>query len=278
MDRYNLVMPFIKNYKAATLSTMRGCPYGCNFCSCTAMWGKYPRTLSAEKILENIKLLIDDYRVNSFYVVDETFTLHKKKCLELCKKIVNEKLDIRWMTDVRVNEVDREVLQSMKRAGCYMVAYDVESGNQKIIDKIGKRITLKQVLDCTKMCGELGIKRKAFFTFGLPDDTMETIKETFIFREKLDAENKTMGVINIYPGTGVESIARINGCLSKDFSWSDKFYEPYHLIFFTPSLIPIFSQPHLSKKQLAWFHMKYLAEKKPHQYADQKSNEKNTFF
>jgi len=263
MNRYKLIMPFIKNYEAATISTMRGCPYGCNFCSCTAMWGRYPRTLSPEKILENIRLLTDDYRVNSFYFIDETFTLHKRKCSELCQKIVDEKLDIRWMTDVRVNEVDRGILKSMKRAGCYMVAYGVESGNQKIIDKIGKSITLKQVLDCTKICGELGIKRKAFFTFGLPGDTKETIMETYNFRKKLEAEIKTMSVINIFPGTQVENIARINGCLVKDFSWSREFYEPYHLVFFTPSSVPLFYQPHLSKKELAFFYMKYIAEKKP---------------
>lgn len=264
MKKYNFPMPFIEGgYKAMTISTMRGCPYGCNFCSCTAMWGAYPRTFSAKKVIENMELLMKKYRCDTFYFTDETFTLHKKKCIELCEGVIKNNLDVQWMTDVRVNEVSKNILRLMKRAGCYMVAYGVESGNQKIIDMIGKCITLKQVMDCTKICGELEIKRKAFFTYGLPGDTTETIDQTYYFRNKLDAEIKPISVILVYPGTKVEHIAMNNGCLPKDFSWSKNFFESYHMIFATPSTIPVFSQPHLSKKQLAQIHIKYNVETKP---------------
>jgi len=264
MGKYNFPMGFLEeNYKAMTISTMRGCPYGCNFCSCTAMWGAYPRTFSAEKVIENMELLMEKYGCNTFYFTDETFTLHKNKCTELCEGIIENNLNIQWMTDVRVNEVSKNLLKLMRKAGCYMVAYGVESGNQKIIDMIGKRITLKQVLDCTKMCGELEIKRKAFFTYGLPGDTPETIYQTYSFRNKLNAEVKPIGVITVFPGTKVEHMAMNNGCLPRDFSWSRNFFESYHMIFATPSTIPIFSQPHLSKGKLSEIHMRYNVETKP---------------
>lgn len=205
--------------------TTRGCPNRCTFCSGSAMWKKVKKR-SPKNVVDEIEMLIDNYNINGVNFVDSTLTLDKNHITGICDEITERNLDISWFCEARVDTVNREILERMKNAGCRYIQIGVESGSQRILENIKKKITIEQVRNVAHWSNELELPIRAAFMFGLPGETFEDGMETAKLIKELKKKNVDVGVniTNIYPGTEIEQYARMNGYLPPDFSWSEPYF------------------------------------------------------
>ena len=200
--------------------TARGCPYNCNYCF--HIFGKGARTRSINNVIEEIKYLIDKYKVESLIIQDETFSLNKKRVIEFCNSFLREKIKIPWMCSCRVNLVDREMFAKMKQAGCYYINYGIESGSQKILDNMNKRVKVHQAKWAIQQTMDAGFYCGTTFMFGYPGEDLTTIKETINFCRELMLY-PTFFYTTPYPGTKLFEEAKDR--ILKKFGDLDKFYE-----------------------------------------------------
>jgi len=192
----------------AVIETSRGCPAGCIFCLVGIVAGKKIRVRSPEKIIDEIKNCITNYNIRNFHFKSDTFTWNKQWLLELCQEIVKQKLRIRWICNSRVDTLDRDRITWMKKAGCWAVGLGVEHGNQEILDKIKKGVTLGDSKKAVALCREFGIKAYTYFIIGFPWDTEETIKDSIRFALALGGDFVDFFSPYPFPGTELERIAK----------------------------------------------------------------------
>jgi radical SAM superfamily enzyme YgiQ (UPF0313 family) len=150
--------------------------------------------------------------------------------MEICNEILKRKLDTAWIAQARVNTVDKEMLQLMKKAGCEAVHYGYESGSQEILNNIKKGITIQQSIDATKITKEVGIKIHGYFMIGNPGETEETIKQTIELAKKLDPDSAQFTIATPFPGTELHQIFLSQGNNFKEF----KDYRWYNDVVFLP--------------------------------------------
>lgn len=159
---------------ATTMFTSRGCPFNCAFCS-HVIWGRRCTQRSAENVYREVQQL-QDLGYNAVMFFDDTFTLKRRRLLQICDSLGG--LDLLWRCFLRADTVDFEMLQAMKRAGCIEVGVGIESGSQTILDNINKGTTVAQNSQLVRWCKQLGIILKAFIILGLPGESKATITET----------------------------------------------------------------------------------------------------
>ncbi len=174
---------FYKNFPVAPIVASRGCPYNCYFCEATFLSGSRVRYRSVENIMEEIKYLIDRFGVKEIHFVDDNFTFKKDFVMNFCDKITSKgiKLSFACPNGIRIDSIDKELLLMMKKAGFYSLAVGIESGSQKTLDKINKKIKLEEIKNKVKLINEVGISPVGFFIIGLPFEKIEDIEETINF-------------------------------------------------------------------------------------------------
>jgi len=202
-----------------TMITSRGCPFRCSFCSSSRLFGGYWRGRSPENVLEEMKTIYEDYGIKNVEFMDDTFTLDRKRAEKICEGIIKEGWDISWGASSRVDTLSRKLVEKMKEAGCWILFLGIESGSQRILDAIGKRITLEQVRKAVKIVKDAGIQVLGSFIIGFLQDTVETIKMTINFAKKLNLDYAEFSILTPYPGTPIYDYAIKNGLLlTKDWS------------------------------------------------------------
>jgi radical SAM superfamily enzyme YgiQ (UPF0313 family) len=169
--------------------TTRGCPFNCIFCSTTQHY-KVFRKRSAENVLKEIKLLIDQYGIRELHFHDDSFAADAKRVAALCQMIIDEGLDIRWQVSQGINScaIDEDLLELMHKSGMYRVGFPIESACAKTLRFIRKPIRLDKVTKLIQKCNELGIYTFGCFMIGFPEETRREIEETidFILNSGLD--------------------------------------------------------------------------------------------
>ncbi len=166
----------------------KGCPNHCFFCLATPLNGSIVRYRDVDLIIEEIKECINKYNIKDFIFWSDIFNQDNEYVQKLCRKIIEENLDINFSSNTRADTLDFETLQLMKKAGCNLLSMGIESGSQEILDKMGKRITLAQIENAVKEIQKAGIQIYAYYVLGLPWETKETIEETYQFATKLNTE------------------------------------------------------------------------------------------
>jgi radical SAM superfamily enzyme YgiQ (UPF0313 family) len=212
----------VSHVKSTTVFSSRGCPYHCAFCYMD-MWGHKWRGRSPENVLQEIKLL-QKSGFNGFLFYDDTFTLDSKRVLEICRRIQDEKLNIVWHCNGRINLMNGELIEAMSKAGCRGIAYGIESGNQETVNLIDKGITLEQVEKVTKATEQAGIKVTGLFMLGMLGETKDTIRQTLSFARKLNLSFYCFALTVPLLGTKLYDMAREKGLISpndmKDWSFN----------------------------------------------------------
>lgn len=167
-----------------SIVTSRGCPYACIFCLGRKMVGNRVRQRNARLVVDEIEQILA-YGITRINVADDLFASQKDKVREVCAEIRRRGLHFIWSAFARVNTVDRQTLEWMRDAGCDSVSFGIESGNQDMLRRIRKGITLEMARRAVALCNEVGLLCHTSFMVGLPGETQETLRETKAFAESL---------------------------------------------------------------------------------------------
>jgi radical SAM superfamily enzyme YgiQ (UPF0313 family) len=189
----------IDGNKATTIITSRGCPYQCAFCS-KDVWKNKVRFNSIDYVCNELKEVIEKYGFKYFLFLDDTITVHRKRLFEFCDKI--KPLNIKWRCYAR-SSTTKDMLIAMKEAGCVEVGAGIESGSQKILDIIGKNITVSENTRFINDCKEVGITANVFIMIGLPGETYETVMETKKWMEEVRPDKFGFNIFLPYVGTPI---------------------------------------------------------------------------
>lgn len=209
---WDLLPSLVKHYRSSpqsfnrlpstSLVTSRGCPNQCTFCD-RSIFGNYLRGYSPNYVLKMLRILVYRYGVKHILFDDDTFTILKDRLRKICQGIIKEKLDLTWTCLARVDGVDESILRLMKKAGCWQILYGIESGNQEVLNKLQKGITIEKIKQALKMTHDAGIRSKGFFILGTPFETKETVRQTIAFMKKIDLDDFHMTYFTPFPGTAI---------------------------------------------------------------------------
>ncbi len=209
----------LEGKKFATIITSRGCPFNCIFCSSSLQFGKVWRGHSPERVLEELKILREEHGREEIEFLDDTFTLNRKRAIEIAKNIKREGLDISWSFSSRVDTIDLELAKELRSAGGHAVFFGLESGSQRILDLIGKGISLERAKRAVKIAKEAELNVMGAFIIGFPDETPEEMIQTINFSLKLDLDFVQYTIATPYPGTKLWEIAlKEDLLLTRDWS------------------------------------------------------------
>ncbi|OQB21972.1 MAG: Ribosomal protein S12 methylthiotransferase RimO [candidate division BRC1 bacterium ADurb.Bin183] len=198
----------------------RGCSAHCIFCPAGALSGYKLQLRAPAHVVAEAKECVERFGIREFLFNGDTFTMNKAWMLELCRRIREAHLDIRWGCNSRVDTFDRERAEALKGAGCWVVAFGVESGSQDMLDKMKKKTTLEQARRAVRCARAAGLCTHAFFIIGLPWETRETLQETLIFARELDTDFFDFNIAYPLPGTEYYEIAIRDGLINPDASGS----------------------------------------------------------
>ena len=217
LDRYRI--PMIKGPYAFVV-TSRGCPAGCRFCIKHVTYGYTVRVRSPENILEELWLL-HDLGVHNVNMYADLFTVDREQVMGLCQLILKEGLKVRWMCNSRVDFVDEEMLQMMGQAGCWMIAWGIESANEEILRRVRKGYRPEQAAQALGWARAAGIKNWGYFIIGLPGETEETIRQTIDFARRLPLDLALFHIAAPYPGTPFYQEAVEKGWFRPGTRWEE---------------------------------------------------------
>lgn len=185
-NNYNLSGDYlIPARKVMTLSTSRGCPYQCTFCSSAVYWNCSYRALSAHAIVNEIEALIEQFGADGLNFREDNFMVNRKRVKDICHEMLKRKISIPWVCEARVDNVDRDTLEIMREAGMVGLWCGVESGSPRILKQIRKGYTVEQVRTAFKLFNELNINTRAGFMIGFPHETEEDIEQTYRLAEEI---------------------------------------------------------------------------------------------
>jgi radical SAM superfamily enzyme YgiQ (UPF0313 family) len=185
------------------LITSRGCPARCTFCSTPEFWGTRLRYRSVEHVLDELRLLQERHGHVTVSLRDDTFTVDKKRTIDLCRKMIGSGLHLLWDCQSRVNAVDEERLLWMRRAGCQHIQYGVESGSESILRKLNKGIQLDQVEKACELTRRVGMELSIYLITGVQGETQEDVIATLRLIRRLRPHDGIVSPLVVYPGTAL---------------------------------------------------------------------------
>ena len=203
IDLGSLPIP-AKHFTYPHVSSSRGCAWNCSFCGSPEFWGRNIRWRSPQNFLEELELLFRK-GVTFFYFSDDTFTLDQKRVIDICKRIIEKNLKIAWYAISRADHVDEEMLYWMRSAGCIQISYGVESGSEKIRKTLGKPVKTGQIKRAFTLTTRYGILSRAYFIYGAPGETWETVQETIDLMDEIKPLGAIFYILDVFPGTKLYS-------------------------------------------------------------------------
>jgi len=226
-EKYNFMIdvPGRGSLQAVNIMASRGCPFDCNFCATPINWGRHVRMRSPENIVREIEEHVRERNVRVIFFYDDTFNASPKRVERICDLIIERKLDVFWRAEVRLDLIDRPLLEKMKRAGLFHISFGIEAGSERVRREIiHKRIEIRDFHNLVGWCMELGIIPNVFFIFSHPTETWEEAQETVSIIEQYRGRvEASVAVLHIYPGTPLEKTALETGFLPRDFTWTKRY-------------------------------------------------------
>ncbi|MFQ6033201.1 MAG: B12-binding domain-containing radical SAM protein, partial [Candidatus Zixiibacteriota bacterium] len=189
-----------KNSLFTTLMTSRGCPYACSFCD---EGRRQFRTVSVSRVVDEIVTCKKKFGINAFFIFDSTFTISRQRVLDFCDDLIERKLDVIFDIRSRTDLVDDEILNKLRRAGCIRIQYGVESGNNAILKKIKKNITVDQIKSVMDKTRKYGFEILCDFMIGLPGEREKEIMDTINLSLNLPIDYAHFGIMIPYPNTEI---------------------------------------------------------------------------
>lgn len=186
---------------AGWIETSRGCPWNCVYCNKSVHGSKF-RVKTPKRVVDEMEYMLK-IGFKEIHIVDDCFTTNIKRAIAICDKILKRNLKFPWaaVNGIRADRVTIELFNKMKKAGCYRISIGIESGNQEILDKINKKLTLDQIRKAVSVAHKAGIEVLGFFMLALPGETEKTMEDTIQFAKELDLDLAKLAITMPLPGT-----------------------------------------------------------------------------
>ncbi|MBN1335519.1 MAG: B12-binding domain-containing radical SAM protein [Deltaproteobacteria bacterium] len=182
----------------STVVTSRGCPYRCTFCNTPR---HRFRSMSASRTCDEIQACLD-LGITDIYFVDDTFNITNRRVHEMCDEVLARGQRFTWTVRMRVNGVDRPLLEKMKAAGCTRIQYGVEQGTEEGLQRLQKDVTLEEIRTAFRLSRKVGIRTVAYFLLGTPTErTRRDVLRTILFSIRLDPDFALYNILTPFPGT-----------------------------------------------------------------------------
>ncbi|MBI5485455.1 MAG: B12-binding domain-containing radical SAM protein [Deltaproteobacteria bacterium] len=214
----------------SAIITSRGCPAKCTFCSAHQVWGKKYRMRSVENVLEEMRLLKETYGIEELLFEDDNVTADARRAKLLFSRMIEEEFNFVWDTPngAGVWSMDEEMIDLMKKSGCVKLNFPVESGSQRVLDKIiRKPLDLGKVKRLIQHCQKIGLEHSMFLVMGMPGETIDDMWKSFRFAAECGCFTPHISVATPYPGTQLYDDCVRNGYFFKPFSLDDLFIRSY---------------------------------------------------
>lgn len=216
-----------------TMITSRGCPYTCKFCF-QGYLGRY-RARSPENVVEEMEVLVNKYKVQEIVIFDETFAVEEKRAVKICELINKKRLKFKWDIRTRVDLLNKEVLEFLKSGNCHRIHLGIESGNQEILDKMGKGISILEIKEKIKLAKKFGFELRGYFMLAYPGETERSIRKTIEFAKSLSLDWASFTITIGLPGTTIYKEALEKGYFYIDY-WRE--YTKGNILNSKPYFIP----------------------------------------
>ncbi|MEM1981974.1 MAG: radical SAM protein [Candidatus Hadarchaeales archaeon] len=210
--------------KVTPVLSSRGCVHHCIFCSIPLVWGCW-RARSPANVVEEIEWLVEKWGIEEIHFEDDNLSLDRERMRKICREMVKRKTEVEWATpngiDVRTLTID--LLEEMKKAGCYFLSFGLEHGDPLFRERMGKSFSPSHVRRIVKKAKELGIWTHAFFMVGWPWETKESLEKTLKFAEEMEVDFATFFVVVPLPRTPLEKLWEELGLEKPDLTFHPQF-------------------------------------------------------
>lgn len=200
----------VRGKRAINVLSVRGCPYACTFCAAGTITGRRMRSMSVGRFVDYLEALAKK-GFDSFMIYDDTFTVDRKRAIAISEEIIKRGLKIVWNCWSRADCVDGELLEIMRKAGCYLVMYGFESFNDKTLKRLKKGFTAYECVKSVNLTKKAGMIASASFMIGLPGETKEDILNTIDVASKTKLDIAIFGIFEPYEGTPIYADCKTSG-------------------------------------------------------------------
>lgn len=183
------------------LHTSRGCPWDCAYCYNRMVNFRKWRSISAEKVVEQISFLMEKYNIKGFQFYDDEFDVSPKRVIDFCNLLIEKNIKIKWSHYSRTNVANKERYALEKKAGCEFIEFGLESGSLRILKMLNKQQTVSNIKKAFKICHEVGLKSGAMFMIGLPTETKKEMEKTIKLVESVSPTQTINTIFHPYPGS-----------------------------------------------------------------------------
>jgi anaerobic magnesium-protoporphyrin IX monomethyl ester cyclase len=213
----------IEGYRSLDLGVImasRGCPFSCTYCGVANVLGRGARFRSPENVISEMKLLKQKYAVNYFSFRDGSFTVNRKQVCDLCNLMMAENLNIAWECSTRLDLLDDDLISRMKNAGCAAIRIGIETGNERLMQQMKRKITLDQIREAARMLHRHDLFWTTYFMLGVPGETRDTIEDTLKLIAEIDPPFVTIAKYSLIPGTEMYQEIKEARLISEPVDWA----------------------------------------------------------
>jgi len=201
--------------RITSIFSSRGCPFNCSFCCSRFLWGSKARIRSPINVLDEFEYTVNKWNIDFIKFADDTFTLNRGKVKEFCNEKIKRNINIPFGANAHVNTINRDLLEHLYKANCTELWYGVESGSPRILKDMNKHTNVDKIRDAFKLTKEYGIKTRAYFLLGMPNETIEDIKMTEELCDELEPDMVGFALLSPFPNNEY-----YDHDLMKDWDWS----------------------------------------------------------
>src|SRR3990172_8260356 len=221
LDKYRIQVTSYKRLPTYTMVASRGCPYSCTFCQVKQFLGTRMRYKSPHRLMEEILYLKEKQNARGIMFQGSTFTFDWNWIREFCELLIKEKADLTWMCFTRADRVNREILDLMKRAGCFGMSYGVESANQKSLDLLKKNMKVEKIIESIRLSLDMGFFVTATYILGIPGEDENDVKNTVRLANRMGTHIAHFYLPIPYPESELYYQCKEDGGLREDLKWED---------------------------------------------------------